>query len=1077
MQSELANELSGQEILGFDAPDTLTQAYADAQATQQALVDGGLPERKRKERGDAEAVKLWAKPPGTSLIDPDVAPFLAYNEEYFRDITAADVARLVPAGPAEPTDDPDYRVPALGRYYALEWEDEDAREAARAKAEARRAAEEEERRRNPPPVSKKKPKKKKRPRDEDAQTVVQPVAPLEKPEELPDKCHVCWDGVSYADNQILYCEGCDVAVHQECYGVRHVPKGDWFCRVCEGARAKAKAALAKVKGGGKKKPPAGAKRDAREKKKKCFVCDAEGGALKPVAGGRDRWCHLFCSNWMPELYIKDLKTMEPVGGAENIDADRATLRCEVCAKPKGTGSCIQCSFGNCSAAYHPLCAALSGKHCMEIRSDMNEDGCEYKSYCLKHSKSRLARPKGGAGAEARAEDSEDEPTDESEDEEPPAKQNKKSAAVAVAASTPETLNAPEPSRRSARGGRGASEPLGDLAPPPTSAGKENEPSVSSPRKAGVVANGGVFGVTTDEPPPPEALPEHTVRALRAPPPTMPTEPESAKPGEERARGGGGGEKSASLKPPKCAVCASHKKGVCGTATAPLKCARRRENEKEKASSSDLRMDGAREAGTRAWDVAADGPPPAPAAEELKTLERFFGAAGSAALAPEDEIVGELLQAHCALARASWVARALAGKALRRARDAGAAAERAAREEKAKWLEETSRYEERWRGGRWREEYLRRRGLPSADDNGDALADAFGDAKRELVDPLVETGAMEDALCAVCGGGESEAPNEIVFCERCELAVHQDCYGVATVPEGDWLCWPCHVAEANENDKGQPPSRPPRWLREAGDGALYDPRPACVLCPVRRGALRAVAEGAGDAPATSRETRETANEPERTTVTHAVTHDETHDETHEETKTSASAREKPQSAAAEPFAEPTAFDDEKAVAAKETPFAASSLAATRWAHVVCAQCVPGVSFAPEPAPGSEHFRTGAVIRGVDRVPASAFEQTCALCARPEGATVSCGWPGCASRMHPLCARRQGWLLSDVLRQEDERRASRAPLRGGAPAHRERAGVRRRARRRRRPRAGRPRRRAGGAAAGGAAADPDARRWSC
>ena len=160
----------------------------------------------------------------------------------------------------------------------------------------------------------------------------------------------------------------------------------------------------------------------------------------------------------------------------------------------------------------------------------------------------------------------------------------------------------------------------------------------------------------------------------------------------------------------------------------------------------------------------------------------------------------------------------------------------AREEKAKWLEETSRYEERWRGGRWREEYLRRRGLPSADDNGDALAEAFGDGSRELVDPLVETGAMEDALCAVCGGGDSEAPNEIVFCERCELAVHQDCYGVAAVPEGDWLCWPCHVAEANETEQGQPPSRPPRWLREAGDGALYDPRPQCVLCPVRRGAL-------------------------------------------------------------------------------------------------------------------------------------------------------------------------------------------------------------------------------------------------
>ena len=1004
LQSELANELSGQEIRGFDAPDTLTQAYADAQATQQALVDGGLPERKRKERDDAEAIKLWAKPPGTSLIDPDVAPFLAYNEEYFRDITAADVANLVPAGPTEPADDPDYRVPALGRYYALEWEDEDAREAARARAEAaRRAAEEEERRRNPPPVSKKKPKKKKRPRDGDSNTVIEPVAPLQKPEEVPDKCHVCWDGVSYDDNQILYCEGCDVAVHQECYGVRAVPKGDWFCRVCEGGAKKGKPSSKEKPSGGKKGKNAEKKgkpnAEKAEKKKTCLVCDAAGGALKPVAGGRDRWCHLFCSNWMPELFIKDLKTMEPVGGVENIDADRATLRCEVCLKPKGTGSCIQCDFGNCSAAYHPLCAALSGTHCMEIRSDMTKDGCEYKSFCLKHSKSRLARPKVGAGAEAKAEESddaaesEDDSQDESEDDEPPSKRGRgrppKGNPKPSAASTPEP--AAEPSRRSARGARGGSEPLGEREPAPPglapSAGKENEPSVSSPRKSAAAVGDGAAPSGTDGAPgaePAEALLEHTVRALRAPPPAMPTEPESAKPEEESSRRGGGGEKSSSVKPPKCAVCTSHKKGVCGTATAPLKCARRLENEKEKASSSDLiRLDAA----APKWDVAADGPPPAPAAEELKKLERFFRDAGSPeAFAPDDEIVGELLQAHAALARASWIARSLAAKALLRARDAGGAAERAAREEKEKWVEETSRYEERWRGGRWREEYLRRRGLPSADDGGEALADAFGDTSRELVDPLVETGAMEDALCAVCGGGDSEAPNEIVFCERCELAVHQDCYGVAEVPEGDWLCWPCHVAEANENEQGLPPSRPPRWLREAGDGALYDPRPACCLCPVRRGALRAVTEP----------------QPEKSAPTDGA---------------GMSAGEaliptKDTSDCPSPGPGPGP--------ATVGPPSGSSLSATRWAHVVCAQCVPGVAFAPAPAPGSTNFRTGAVIRGVERVSPSAFEHVCSLCARREGVTASCGWPGCATQVHPLCARRQGWLLSDVFRQEDERR---------------------------------------------------------
>ena len=59
---------------------------------------------------------------------------------------------------------------------------------------------------------------------------------------------------------------------------------------------------------------------------------------------------------------------------------------------------------------------------------------------------------------------------------------------------------------------------------------------------------------------------------------------------------------------------------------------------------------------------------------------------------------------------------------------------------------------------------------------------------------------------------------------------------------------------------------------------------------------------------------------------------------------------------EPFAEPTAFDDEKAGRRmKETPFAVSSPRGDALgARGVCAQCVPGVSFALEPAPGSEHF---------------------------------------------------------------------------------------------------------------------------
>jgi rubredoxin len=53
-----------------------------------------------------------------------------------------------------------------------------------------------------------------------------------------DRCRVCGDGKSLSSNLILYCDGCDIPVHQACYDVVNVPDGDWFCRRCEAAKAK-----------------------------------------------------------------------------------------------------------------------------------------------------------------------------------------------------------------------------------------------------------------------------------------------------------------------------------------------------------------------------------------------------------------------------------------------------------------------------------------------------------------------------------------------------------------------------------------------------------------------------------------------------------------------------------------------------------------------------------------------------------------------------------------------------------------------------------------------------------------------
>lgn len=45
-------------------------------------------------------------------------------------------------------------------------------------------------------------------------------------------------------------------------------------------------------------------------------------------------------------------------------------------------------------------------------------------------------------------------------------------------------------------------------------------------------------------------------------------------------------------------------------------------------------------------------------------------------------------------------------------------------------------------------------------------------------------------------------NQIVYCERCDVAVHQLCYGIAAVPEGDWLCDPCREHEGALRAQGK-----------------------------------------------------------------------------------------------------------------------------------------------------------------------------------------------------------------------------------------------------------------------------------
>ncbi|TKY74324.1 Jade-1 protein [Spatholobus suberectus] len=119
----------------------------------------------------------------------------------------------------------------------------------------------------------------------------------------------------------------------------------------------------------------------------CVLCPKKGGALKPVnssmeGAGSVPFVHLFCSLWMPEVYVDDLKKMEPVMNVGEIKETRKKLVCSVC-KVK-CGSCVRCSHGSCRTSFHPICAR-EARHRMEVWAKYGNDNVELRAFCLKHS--------------------------------------------------------------------------------------------------------------------------------------------------------------------------------------------------------------------------------------------------------------------------------------------------------------------------------------------------------------------------------------------------------------------------------------------------------------------------------------------------------------------------------------------------------------------------------------------------------------------------------------------------------------------------------------------------------------------
>uniref|UniRef100_A0AAY4AD95 Protein Jade-1 n=1 Tax=Denticeps clupeoides TaxID=299321 RepID=A0AAY4AD95_9TELE len=164
-------------------------------------------------------------------------------------------------------------------------------------------------------------------------------------------CDVCQSPDGEDGNEMVFCDKCNICVHQACYGILKVPAGSWLCRIC---------ALGILP--------------------KCQLCPKKGGAMKPTRSGT-KWVHVSCALWIPEVSIGNPEKMEPITNISHVPSNRWSLICCVCKEK--TGACIQCSAKNCRTAFHVTCGQHRGLKMSTILDEADE--VKFKSFCPKHS--------------------------------------------------------------------------------------------------------------------------------------------------------------------------------------------------------------------------------------------------------------------------------------------------------------------------------------------------------------------------------------------------------------------------------------------------------------------------------------------------------------------------------------------------------------------------------------------------------------------------------------------------------------------------------------------------------------------
>ncbi|KAM0862463.1 hypothetical protein ACQ4PT_045233 [Festuca glaucescens] len=240
-----------------------------------------------------------------------------------------------------------------------------------------------------------------------------------------DSCCVCRIPYLEPCNQLMECSNCNIKVHQACYGVLKVPRGQWFCRPCK-ANANTQDIVCVIcgYGGGAMTRALNAQKILRSSlkalrvttwpdknvkhnsfyasksrslgsipsvdKQKSIGSAHEDNTIRSswaanhnssLLGPKTmQWIHVVCGLWTPGTKCPNSTTMNAFDISGALPGKRNNA-CSICNRTGG--SFMMCRDINCSAIFHPWCAHQRGLLQSDPEGEHNEQ-LGFYGQCVNH---------------------------------------------------------------------------------------------------------------------------------------------------------------------------------------------------------------------------------------------------------------------------------------------------------------------------------------------------------------------------------------------------------------------------------------------------------------------------------------------------------------------------------------------------------------------------------------------------------------------------------------------------------------------------------------------------------------------